>query len=219
MPARRMRRTTRHVHGDGHVHAGGRLLRARRVHVHGVRRARRSRLPATVSITVSEVNDPPVAGRRQRATAGSEPLALDVATLLANDTAGPANEADQTLTVTAVTAGPDTHGTVDARRPARSRTSPTPGSPGRRRSPTRSATTARPPGTPDPLCADGVVTVDGRAGAERAAGRRRRRRSTAVEDTALPITLDRQRPRRRPADVRRGRARRRTGRCRAPRRT
>ena len=67
--------------------------------------------PAAVTITVSEVNDPPVAGP-DSAAGGIGPVAIPAADLVANDTAGPANESAQKLTVVAVTSGPGTHGTV-----------------------------------------------------------------------------------------------------------
>ena len=73
---------------------------------------RAASVPATVSITVSEVNDPPVAGADSVSAPSGQPLAIDVLSLLANDTAGPANESTQVLTVTAVKALADTHGTV-----------------------------------------------------------------------------------------------------------
>ena len=69
--------------------------------------------PAVVSITVTEVNDPPVpAADSVTISEGQSSLTIDDLFLLANDIPGPANEAGQSLTLTAVTAGPDTHGTV-----------------------------------------------------------------------------------------------------------
>ena len=69
-------------------------------------------LPATVTITVTEVNDPPVP-KPDTATGGvGQPTTVTFSTLLANDGPGPFDERDQTLTVTAVTPGPDTHGSV-----------------------------------------------------------------------------------------------------------
>jgi VCBS repeat-containing protein len=67
---------------------------------------------ATVSITVAPVNDPPVAGADSFAASADTPLTIDAATLRANDVAGPPNESSQTLAVTSVVPGPDTHGTV-----------------------------------------------------------------------------------------------------------
>ena len=67
---------------------------------------------ATVSITVAEVNDAPVATDDAMTTDEDTPLTFPASTLAANDSRGPANESAQTLTVTAVTAGPSTHGSV-----------------------------------------------------------------------------------------------------------
>jgi VCBS repeat-containing protein len=63
---------------------------------------------ATVMITVNSVNDPPVATADTATTDEDTPLTLAAATLLANDT-----DADgDTLTMSAVTATANTHGTV-----------------------------------------------------------------------------------------------------------
>jgi len=68
--------------------------------------------PATVSIAVSEVNDPP-APQADSITAGFGQTATVAATVLAgNDAPGPFDESNQDLTVTAVSARPDTHGVV-----------------------------------------------------------------------------------------------------------
>jgi VCBS repeat-containing protein len=67
---------------------------------------------ATISMTVTEVNDPPVAADDSVTTAEDTPLVFDAANLLANDSKGPANESSQILTVTAVTATGNTHGMV-----------------------------------------------------------------------------------------------------------
>ncbi len=65
---------------------------------------------ATVSVTVTEVNDPPVATDDTATLAEDGNVLVDV---LSNDSAGPANESGQTLTVISVDpiAG-DTHGTL-----------------------------------------------------------------------------------------------------------
>ena len=114
--------------------------------------------PAAVSVTVTPVNDPPVPGADSAAAGQGHPLSLDVASLLANDVAGPANEASQHLTVTAVSAGPDTHGTVGLASNIVTYT-PDPGFSG-----TASFTyTTCDDGTtadqPDPRCADGHVGI------------------------------------------------------------
>jgi hypothetical protein len=67
----------------------------------------------TVTVNVAPVNDPPVATPDAVAAATEDiPLNLSAAQLLANDTPGPANEAGQAMAVTAVSATPNTHGTV-----------------------------------------------------------------------------------------------------------
>lgn len=67
---------------------------------------------ATVTVSIFEVNDPPAATGDSKNTDEDTPLAFAASELTSNDTAGPANEASQTLTVTAVNATADTHGGV-----------------------------------------------------------------------------------------------------------
>ena len=154
---------------------------------------------ATVSITVTEVNDPPVAGA-DSASAGSEPLELAAALLLANDVPGPANESGQTLTLTAVNAGPDTHGTVSLAGGTITYI-PDAGFAGPASFTYTVCDNGTTAGQPDPLCADGLVTLAvAPAANEPPVGEPAT--VDAVEDTARPITLDGRRPRRRPADVR-----------------
>jgi hypothetical protein len=57
---------------------------------------------ATVSMTISPVNDSPVADADTRSTNEDTPLVFAARELLGNDTPGPANERGQTLRVTAV---------------------------------------------------------------------------------------------------------------------
>ena len=57
---------------------------------------------ATVTLTVAEVNDLPIAANDAFATNEDTALMITGASLTANDSAGPANESGQTLTVTAV---------------------------------------------------------------------------------------------------------------------
>src|SRR5205823_2692705 len=67
----------------------------------------------SVSVTVTEVNDPPVASDDIRGPVAEDgSLSFPAAGLSSNDVAGPANESSQSLTVTAVSATADTHGTV-----------------------------------------------------------------------------------------------------------
>jgi DNA/RNA endonuclease G (NUC1) len=67
---------------------------------------------ATMTITVAEVNDPPVAVDDSKSTTSNSPLTFASSDLTTNDSTGPANEAGQTLTVTSVTPTGSTHGTV-----------------------------------------------------------------------------------------------------------
>lgn len=67
---------------------------------------------ATVSITVAEVNDVPVAVNDDKTSVEGPTLTFSASDLTGNDSAGPANESGQTLTVSSVTATADTHGTV-----------------------------------------------------------------------------------------------------------
>ncbi|HEY8183272.1 MAG TPA: Ig-like domain-containing protein [Thermoanaerobaculia bacterium] len=66
----------------------------------------------TVNITVAAVNDAPVAVSDALATEAGMMLTFAAADLTTNDSTGPADESSQTLTVTAVTATTETHGTV-----------------------------------------------------------------------------------------------------------
>ncbi|MBI2784295.1 MAG: tandem-95 repeat protein, partial [Gammaproteobacteria bacterium] len=66
----------------------------------------------TFLITVTAVNDPPVATADARATLEDTPLTFLASSLLSNDTAGPADESGQTLAVTAVAATANTFGAV-----------------------------------------------------------------------------------------------------------
>ena len=67
---------------------------------------------STVSILVTEVNDPPTATNDSKTTAEDTALTFAASDLTANDSPGPADESNQTLTVTAVSPTADTHGTV-----------------------------------------------------------------------------------------------------------
>ncbi|MFL6245990.1 MAG: DNA/RNA non-specific endonuclease [Thermoanaerobaculia bacterium] len=66
----------------------------------------------TVTITVLEGNDAPVANADAYDTLEDTPLQFAAAELTSNDSAGPADESNQTLTVSSVTATADTNGTV-----------------------------------------------------------------------------------------------------------
>ncbi|HZE68365.1 MAG TPA: Ig-like domain-containing protein [Pyrinomonadaceae bacterium] len=67
---------------------------------------------ASVNLTVTGVNDVPIAGTDTKTTAEDSQLSFPAGDLLVNDSAGPANESDQTLTVTSVSSNANTHGTV-----------------------------------------------------------------------------------------------------------
>jgi VCBS repeat-containing protein len=67
---------------------------------------------ATVNVTVTAVNDAPVAGNDNKTTAEDTPLTFPASDLTANDSPGPANESTQMLTVTAVSSPSTQGGTV-----------------------------------------------------------------------------------------------------------
>ncbi|MFO0897089.1 MAG: Ig-like domain-containing protein [Pirellulales bacterium] len=67
---------------------------------------------ATVTVTVTEVNDPPVLTDDNLVATEDQDLVFDASDLTANDTPGPADEAGQTLTVTAVSGTTAAGGTV-----------------------------------------------------------------------------------------------------------
>jgi DNA/RNA endonuclease G (NUC1) len=67
---------------------------------------------ATVTITVTPVNDPPTATDDSKSTNANTALVFNASDLTTNDSAGPANESSQVLTVTTVAPTGNTHGTV-----------------------------------------------------------------------------------------------------------
>jgi hypothetical protein len=67
---------------------------------------------STVNITVTDVNDTPSATDDTASTDEDTPVDISASTLTSNDSAGPANENVQVLTLTSVSATADTHGTV-----------------------------------------------------------------------------------------------------------
>jgi endonuclease G len=67
---------------------------------------------STVTINITEVNDVPTTTADSQNTDEDTALDITAANLATNDSAGPANEATQILTVTSVTPTGDTHGTV-----------------------------------------------------------------------------------------------------------
>src|SRR5207253_10208324 len=69
----------------------------------------------TVTITITPVNDPPIANADSKSTAEDTALSFPASDLTANDQPGPdtaSYESGQTLTVVSVAATADTHGTV-----------------------------------------------------------------------------------------------------------
>jgi DNA/RNA endonuclease G (NUC1) len=67
---------------------------------------------STVTITVTEFNESPVANNDQKSTQEDGQLVFNASDLLTNDSAGDSNEAGQTLKVTNVAVTANTHGTV-----------------------------------------------------------------------------------------------------------
>ncbi|HEY2094256.1 MAG TPA: DNA/RNA non-specific endonuclease [Thermoanaerobaculia bacterium] len=67
---------------------------------------------STVTVTISEVNDAPTAANDATSVNEDSSVTFPASDLTSNDSAGPANESGQTLTVTAVNSTADTHGTV-----------------------------------------------------------------------------------------------------------
>src|ERR1041385_8859409 len=67
---------------------------------------------STVTITTTEVNDAPLATDDAASTDEDTNLQITASNLTTNDSAGPADENAQVLTVTSVSATADTHGTV-----------------------------------------------------------------------------------------------------------
>ena len=112
---------------------------------------------STVSVTVTEVNDSPIAADDSKTTPEDTQLSFSSSDLTGNDSAGPA-EAGQSLTVTSVTGDASTHGTVTL---ATSMVTYTPaanfnGPASFTYSVCDDGTTN---GSPDPKCANGTVNV------------------------------------------------------------
>ena len=172
-----------------------------------------------MAITVSEVNDPPSRrrrrGHRRRRASRSRWIP---ATLLANDVAGPSNEAGQALAVTAVAAGADTHGTVTLADGTITYT-PDAGFAGTATFTYTVCDNGTTDAAPDPRCAasTGTVTVDVVAPDQPPVADPQS--LTVAEDHPLPGHADRLRPRRRPAHVRHRHAARPTARSAGPRPT
>ncbi len=66
----------------------------------------------TVVVNVAPINDAPIAGTDSATAFKDNPATIQVATLLSNDSAGPANESGQTLQIVGVSATSSTNGQV-----------------------------------------------------------------------------------------------------------
>jgi RHS repeat-associated protein len=114
--------------------------------------------PATVNITVTEVNDPPVPEPDRMTVAAGQPVTVATSFLLANDVAGPFNESSQILTVTSATAGAATHGTVTLSAAGVTYT-PDQGFTGTSVIPYTVCDNGTTNGNPDPHCADSTLSI------------------------------------------------------------
>lgn len=113
--------------------------------------------PATVTITVTPVNQPPIANPVVVSTTENTPLSFPATNLLTNDTPGPPDESGQTLTVTAV--GNAVDGTV-ALSGSTVTFTPAPGFTGAADFTYTIEDNGTTGGQPDPLTATATVTVN-----------------------------------------------------------
>jgi RHS repeat-associated protein len=113
---------------------------------------------ATVNITVTEVNDPPVPEPDRITVSAGQPAVVPTSFLLANDVAGPFNESNQTLTVSSVTAGAATHGTVTLTAAGVTYT-PDAGFTGTSIIPYTVCDNGTTNGQPDPRCSNSTLTI------------------------------------------------------------
>ncbi len=117
---------------------------------------------APVRFTVREVNDPPTAAPDAKSAEEGTPISFDSVELTANDSAGPPNEAGQTLTVIGVPplpGPPETQGEVTLE-DGTVRYTPKPGFTGTDSFGYKACDDGTTAGSPDSRCADGIVTVD-----------------------------------------------------------
>jgi RHS repeat-associated protein len=114
--------------------------------------------PATVAIAISEVNDVPVPQPDSITGAAGQPTTVAAAALLDNDVAGPFDEHAQTLSVTAVEATENTHGTV-AFADGNVTYTPEAGFTDTARASYTVCDNGTTDGRPDPRCADGVLSI------------------------------------------------------------
>jgi len=113
---------------------------------------------STVNITVTEVNDAPVATDDAASTNEDSHVDLSAIDFAANDNTGPANESLQLLTVTSVSATANTHGTVSLSNGIVTYT-PDANFSGAASFEYQVCDNGNTNGSPDPQCAVGIVNV------------------------------------------------------------
>ena len=113
----------------------------------------------TVTITVLEENDAPVAADDAYSTREDAPLQFPASELTSNDSAGPADESTQTLTVSSVSATSDTNGSVSLNANAITYT-PAPNFHGTASFTYQVCDNGITAGLSSPLCSTGVVTIE-----------------------------------------------------------
>jgi DNA/RNA endonuclease G (NUC1) len=113
---------------------------------------------STVNITVTEVNDAPVATNDSASTNEDSHVDLSAVDFASNDSSGPADESSQLLTVTSVSATANTHGTVSLSNGIVTYT-PDTNFNGAASFEYQVCDNGNTNGSPDPKCATGVVNV------------------------------------------------------------
>ncbi len=141
--------------------------------------------PASVAMIVSPVNDPPVTGADQAAGREDTTLEIPVATVLSNDVPGPADEATQVLTVTAVKTDGPSHGTATLAGGKITYT-PDPGYSGPATITYSVCDDGKTADQPDPRCTDGTIEIQV---GENSAPAVTNQEATTPEDTALAVVL------------------------------
>ena len=113
---------------------------------------------STVNITVTEVNDAPVATNDSASTNEDSHVDLSAIDLANNDSSGPADESTQLLTVTSVSVTANTHGTVSLSNGIVTYT-PDPNFNGAASFEYQVCDNGNTNGSPDPQCTTGLVNV------------------------------------------------------------
>src|SRR6185437_8410458 len=113
---------------------------------------------SAVNITVTEVNDAPVATNDSASTNEDSHVDLSAVDFASNDSSGPADESSQLLTVTSVSATANTHGTVSLSNGIVTYT-PDANFNGAASFEYQVCDNGNTNGSPDPKCATGVVNV------------------------------------------------------------